>query len=254
MKIGAVNNFKNDICDEIKLIASDGFDFVDLTLEPLFSHDIDIYKVKESIARTNLEVIGHTSPFLPIIFPLKSIREASIEEFKLYIDYFHILGVELMNIHPSINGTLMSHEDLLKYNREVITRINRMCGEKGITLMVESVTKPFNTPEIFERLLDGMDDVKIHLDVGHCNINTDRPLVEEFFGVFGERIAHVHFSDNNADRDHHLPLGCGTIDWKAAVRILRKYGYDRTVTLEVFTQDRRYLLLSKKLLREIIDQ
>ena len=32
MKIGAVNDFRKDLSDEILLIASEGFDFVDLTL------------------------------------------------------------------------------------------------------------------------------------------------------------------------------------------------------------------------------
>jgi len=254
LKIGAVNNFRNDICDEIRLIASEGFDFIDLTLEPLFSHNLNIAKVKEAISEAGIEVIGHTSPFLPVIFPLQSVREASIKEFELYIDFFSKLGVELMNVHPSLNGTLMSNSSIIEHNKEFITNIYRLCLNAGITLMVETVEKPFNTPESFEYILKGLDDVKVHLDVGHCNINTDRNLAEEFFNFFGDRIVHVHFSDNNGDRDHHLPLGCGNIDWKEQVNILRRHGYDRTITLEVFTQDRKYLLYSKKYLENILTE
>jgi sugar phosphate isomerase/epimerase len=254
MKIGAVNNFNNDICDEIRLIASEGFDFVDLTLEPMFSDKLDAVKTKEAIDETGIEIIGHTSPFLPFIFPLKSIRDASMEEFKKYIDFFSKLDVNLMNIHPSLNGTLMSEKDKVKYNKEFISNIYKMCADKGMTLMVESVLKPFNTPEIFEELLDGLDDVKVHLDVGHCFVNTDRNLVDEFFTTFGDRIVHVHFSDNYGNRDDHLPLGSGSIDWVKVVDILRKHGYDKTITLEVFTQDRKYLLLSKTFLEEILNK
>ena len=71
-----------------------------------------------------------------------------------------------MNVHPSLNGTLMPEKDKIKYNKEFIAKINDMCIEKGITLMVESVLKPFNTPEMFEELLDGLGNVKVHLDVG----------------------------------------------------------------------------------------
>lgn len=254
MKIGAVNNYNNDICDEIRLIASEGFDFVDLTLEPIFSENLDVSDVKKAIDETGIEVIGHTSPFLPVIFPLKSVRQASMEEFKKYIDFFSSLNVNLMNVHPSLNGTLMTEKDMVKYNKEFIVKINDMCQEKGITLMVESVMNPFNTPEIFVYLLEGLDSVKVHLDVGHCHINLSRNLVEDFFDTFGDRIAHVHFSDNFGNRDDHLPLGCGSIDWKKMVDVLRKYGYDKTITLEIFSQDRRYLLLSKKFLEEIINQ
>ena len=253
MKIGAVNNYNNDVCDEIRLIASEGFDFVDLTLEPLFSDKLDVESVKKAVDETGIEVIGHTSPFLPVIFPLKSIRQASMKEFEKYIDFFSNLKVKLMNVHPSLNGTLMSKRDMIRYNKQFISKINDMCMKKDITLMLESVLKPFNTPEIFEHLLDGLDNVKLHLDVGHCNVNTDRELVDEFFSAFADRIVHVHFSDNYGNRDDHLPLGCGSIDWKKVVDILKKYGYDSTITLEVFTQDRRYLLLSKKFLEEILN-
>ena len=252
MKIGAVNDFRNDLCDEVRLIAADGFDFVDLTLEPLFSREVDASSVREAVEATGIEVIGHTSPFLPVIFPLKKIREASFEEFLKYIDFFHELEVSLMNVHPSLSGTLMDAESFFLYNKQFITSVNEVCREKGITHMVESVLKPFNTPEMFERLLDGLDDVLVHLDVGHCNVSTDRNLTEEFFRTFGERIAHVHLSDNNGQSDSHLPLGCGNIDWEKQIEILLGYGYDKTLTLEVFTQEREYLLKSKMFLEKLL--
>jgi sugar phosphate isomerase/epimerase len=254
MKIGAVNNYNKDLCDEIRLISSEGFDFIDMTLEPLFSHRLDIKSAKDALKETKLEVIGHTSAFLPVIFPLESIRESTIEEYKRYIEFFSDLGVKLMNVHPSTSGTLMTDKKMFKYNKEFLVKLYEICAEKGLTLMVESVMKPFNTPEAFEFLLEGLDDVKVHLDVGHCHINTDRDLVDEFFYIFGERIVHVHFSDNYGNRDDHLPLGCGSIDWNRMVDVLKKYGYDNTITLEVFTQDRRYLLHSKKYLEEILSQ
>ncbi|NLB35386.1 MAG: sugar phosphate isomerase/epimerase [Elusimicrobia bacterium] len=253
MKIGAVNDFRNDLCDEIRRISAEGFDFVDLTLEPLFSHAVDAASVKEVVDETGIEVIGHTSPFLPVIFPLKKIRDVSIEEFVKYIDFFKALEVDLMNVHPSLNGTLMDEDSVFKYNKEFITKINQICRDKGITLMVESVLAPFNTPESFERLLEGLDDVMVHVDVGHCNINTPKNLTEDFFKTFGDRIVHVHFSDNTGHRDSHLPLGTGNIDWKKIVSILRKYNYDSTITLEVFSQDREYLLLSKRFLENILN-
>ncbi|MBN2407827.1 MAG: sugar phosphate isomerase/epimerase [Elusimicrobia bacterium] len=251
MKLGAVNNYNRDISDEIKLIASEGFDFVDLTLEPIFAGRLDAGKVKAAVEETGIEIIGHTSPFLPVIFPLKTIRKASIDEFQKYIDFFSKLGVKLMNVHPSLNGTLMTERDMMRNNREFITELNGLCREKGLTLMVENVLSPFNTPESFEELLEGLDDVKVHIDIGHCHVNTDRNLVDEFFVKFGKRIVHAHFSDNFGNRDDHLPLGCGTINWKDMVGILRKHGYDETITLEIFSQDRRYLLLSKKYLEDI---
>lgn len=252
MKIGAVNNYNNDICEEIKLIASEGFDFVDLTLEPIFSGSLDVENVRKCIAETNLEIIGHTSPFLPVIFPLKSIRKASMEEYIKYVNFFSDIGVKIMNVHPSLSGTLMSPEDMLKYNKDFLSQLNKICKKKNISLMLENVLEPFNTPESFVKLLEGLNEVKVHLDIGHCYINTPRDLVREFFETFGERIIHIHFSDNCGIGDDHLPLGAGNIDWKKQVSILKEYNYDNTITLEIFSQDRKYLLRSKQYLEEIL--
>jgi sugar phosphate isomerase/epimerase len=62
----------------------------------------------------------------------------------------------------------------------------------------------------------------------------------------------VHLSDNFGKReDLHLPLGAGAIDWRNIISMLKNSGYDGTITLEVFSQDRRYLLFSRDKLREI---
>jgi sugar phosphate isomerase/epimerase len=58
----------------------------------------------------------------------------------------------------------------------------------------------------------------------------------------------VHVSDNRGgEGDLHLPLGAGNIDWRSAIRALKRAGYDGTVTLEVFSREREYLRASKRL-------
>ena len=48
-----------------------------------------------------------------------------------------------------------------------------------------------------------------------------------------------------------MPLGVGSIDWGEAVSALKSIGYDGTITLEVFCNDRavlfQYLEISRKL-------
>ncbi len=59
-------------------------------------------------------------------------------------------------------------------------------------------------------------------------------------------------SDNRAgSADLHLPLGAGLIPWNKIVTELKKYQYDGTITLEVFSRDRRYLLASRDKLLEL---
>jgi sugar phosphate isomerase/epimerase len=61
----------------------------------------------------------------------------------------------------------------------------------------------------------------------------------------------VHLHDNKGGgADLHLPLGAGTMDWRSHIRALKASGYDETITLEVFSEDRHYLEYSRDLLRE----
>jgi sugar phosphate isomerase/epimerase len=78
---------------------------------------------------------------------------------------------------------------------------------------------------------------------------------EVFCKQLGSAITHVHFSDNRATADHHMPLGVGSIDWKNAVDALKAIGYDGTITLEVFCNDSQmlyqYLDLSRKYVQKL---
>jgi len=250
MKIGVMNNPRNSLLEEIKWIAENGFDFIDLTIEPPGAYDIDIKETKKLLDYFNLSVIGHTNPFLPFIFPIEEIRRVCLKEFRKYINIFSELGITLVNIHPTYYGPSFSDDDKIRENINFLKKINELCRKNGVSLMVENFLKPFDSPETFEKILEEVPGLNVHLDIGHCNINHPENLTENFFKIFGHKIVHLHFSDNKGERDDHLPLGCGNIDWKNIVKILKDFGYDSTITLEIFSPDRDYLLMSRdKLLR-----
>jgi len=249
MKIGVMNSPQNDLLKEIKWISENGFDFIDLTIEPLEAYKIDVKKIKEALRDFCLEAIGHTNPFLPSILPIQSIRKVCLDEFKKYVDIFNKLGIELVNIHPFYEAPLFSDEDKIKANIQFLRQVNALCKSKKITLMLENYIKPFDSPEVFTRILKEVSYLKIHLDVSHCNINQEKNLTEAFFKKFGDKIVHLHFSDNKGKADDHLPLGCGNIEWEKIIKIIKKFKFDRTITLEVFSPDRDYLLLSRDKLK-----
>jgi len=116
MKTGVLNHPGHKLIDEIKWISENGFDFIDLTIEPPGAYEFDVKEVKLLLEHFNLEAVGHTNPFLPFIFPVKSIRKTCMDEFKTYIDIFYQLGIKLMNIHPSYNAPQISDEDKIKEN------------------------------------------------------------------------------------------------------------------------------------------
>ena len=249
MKIGVMNHPTQDLVKEIKWISKNGFDFIDLTIEPPRAYKINVSKVKKALKDYNLEAVGHTNPFLPAIFQIQSIQQACLDEFKKYVCVFSELGVELMNVHPFYYAQFLSDEEKIKANIKLLKKLNTLCRAKEITLMLENFITPFNTPEAFEKIIDEIPDLKIHLDIGHCNLGSDNNLTEKFFRKLGRKIIHVHASDNKGRNDDHLPLGCGKIEWKKIIKVMKNARYDRTITLEVFSYDRDYLLLSRDKLK-----
>ena len=71
--------------------------------------------------------------------------------------------------------------------------------------------------------------------------------VIEYIKTFRDRIIHIHWHDNHGKQDEHLPIGEGFIDHQNAVKGLKEIGYDRTITLEVFTNNNDARLSADKL-------
>ena len=68
MLIGAMNNPGRPLAEQIQWLGKMDFDFLDLTLEPphAASWKIDAPALKRLLADSNLRVVGHTAPFLPL--------------------------------------------------------------------------------------------------------------------------------------------------------------------------------------------
>ena len=95
MKIGLMNNPRNDLVGEIDLIASHKFDFIDLTLEyPQSTIDgIDKKAVLGKIKDSGLGVVGHTTYYLPFASPIDTVRVAAINEVIRTLKFFKEMGL-----------------------------------------------------------------------------------------------------------------------------------------------------------------
>ena len=233
---------------ELRRIAEGGFDFVDLTLEPPGAWPADGAAFARLLAELDLDAVGHTAFYLPIASPLPELREAALGLYEQALDVFAEAGVRLANVHPDPGPSLLAREAAAR-NAESVARLAEAAERRGLRLMVENLGR-LGTVEELRPLLDAAPSAGFHLDVGHANLglgagepNRTAALLE----AFGDRLAHVHVSDNLGADDLHLPLGAGTIDWPAAVGALKGAGWDGTVTLEVFSDERAHLETSRRL-------
>jgi sugar phosphate isomerase/epimerase len=249
-----MNHPMRDPVGEIESIREAGFDFVDLTLEPerARASDLDVRAVRQALARTGMEVVGHTPWYLPLASPFDEIQGAAIGEIERCLDVFAEVGASLVNVHPDSRVSLYDQRWIVERNIQALGRLSRHATDLGLTLMVENLPGSFGRADMLQALFEAVPDLGFHLDVGHANLLVPANCAEDLLSHFVGRLKHVHLSDNKGgDRDLHLPIGAGLIDWRWVVGLLKRFGYDQTITLEVFSPDPDYLAISARKLRRL---
>jgi sugar phosphate isomerase/epimerase len=253
-----MNHPMRDPVAEIRKFRDLGFDFIDLTLEPERARpsDIDAAQVSAALRDTGLGIVGHTAWYLPIASPFDRLQAAAIDELRVCFDVFARLEVKWVNVHPDQRvPSLFARSWTVQRNVDVLGRLTILAEERGVRLMLENVPGVFNSVESLKSVFDAVPTLGWHLDVGHANLGSSTNATAVLLEAFGNRLSHVHFSDNKGgDADLHLPLGAGTIDWRWAVQLLKQSNYDGTITLEVFSPDTDYVAMSRSKVRGLWDE
>jgi sugar phosphate isomerase/epimerase len=158
-----------------------------------------------------------------------------------------------MTIHPDeVSAKVWGTSRAIDRNIRMIKVIAREASKYEIKILIENSSRLFNEVEHLDKLFTEVDDIGFTLDVGHANLNTKYNKTEMFLDSFIDRLDHVHLSDNmGGNSDLHLPLGAGGVPWERIFESLKEAGYDGKFTLEVFSRDYRYILVSREKLYEL---
>jgi sugar phosphate isomerase/epimerase len=253
MKIGYPTHPRKGISEEIVWIGENGFEFVDLFIEDdcCSADKIDIGEIKMLLKRYNLGIVGHSAHYLPIASPCKALRDAAVEEIEKSILVCSSLGAKYLTVHADWPNSLFSPDEGLRSQAESLKRLMSFAKKYDVEIVYESTAKELDTPDNVSKLIKLVPELSLHLDVGHMNLYNRNPL--DYIERFHKRIRHVHLHDNDGTKDQHLPLGAGKIPLKEVVKELKQH-YDGTITIEVFSKERAYILHSKSLLREMWDK
>lgn len=118
----------------------------------------------------------------------------------------------------------------------VMTRLAEKAKAAGVTLNLEVVnrfeTNLLNTAaQGLAYIRDtGMDNVFLHLDTFHMNIEEADPA--QAILISGDRLGYFHVGESNRGF-----LGSGTIDFRAIFDALAAVGYDDYITFESFSSE-----------------
>ena len=259
MQFGAMNFPVMPILAEIDAIARLGFDYLELAMDPPMAHHSTISAKRTAIAQalkdSGLGLVCHMPTFVSTADLTESLRQASVTEMRRSLEVAAELGAGKVVLHPSIaSGMGVFVLDTVKgFANDFLAEMAVAAQGLNITICLENMFPRYKLgvePADFEEIFKLFPSLKLTVDTGHAHIDDQEgnrlmALVERF----GGRIGHLHFSDNFGKRDDHLAVGKGTVRFAELIRGLKKVGYDDTITLEVFDQDRRMLVESRNIIK-----
>ncbi len=253
MKIGMMNDPALDPVKEVLWAGAHGFEFIDLTVEGPVADaaSLDVAALRDALNSTNLGIVGHTAWYLPFGSPVPQLRQGAIEAVRAAFEPMAAIGCQQFTVHVDRGLNGFEYEDTVRWNAESFAQLAEDATPFGIVIAIENVPNNLNNAKALRVMLKEHDALRFHLDIAHANVKGDR--TEEFLKAHRDKLVHVHISDNKRTSDDHLPIGVGTINWPKNIGLLKRSGYDGTITLEVFTDDREYLIGSIGRLRKLWD-
>jgi len=212
--------------------------YVELTDDGLHTLDEKRVEALNNLSGSfNIEYSVH-APFadINIASPDNKMRRFILKRMEKSLGYAHQLDCKLWVFHPGHHSAISSFYPGMDWhtNLQSVKKLLELGREYNVKVGIE------NIPEIFPTLLGNVDDfsrffeelgedVGIVLDVGHANVNG---RVRAFMDNFGDRIVHIHASDNDGKQDLHLGVGKGTVDWQDFARAVRRIQFRGIVIIE----------------------
>jgi len=143
------------------------------------------------------------------------------------------LGSSLLTIHLWMDRRFVSQEAIV-YKVGLLRRLLDLADTYRVKLNIENLSEGL---EDFLPVFETLPNLGLTLDVGHGQLLAETNTSFDFLRGMPERIRHVHIHDNVGGSSHkddlHLPVGSGSIDFKAIFRAIASIGYRGTFTIEL---------------------
>ncbi len=251
MKYGAMNFPVKPVVEEIAGIAELGFDYLELAMDPPEADHAAIRQhrteIVSALKERGLGLVCHLPTFVYTADLSYRIRQASIDEVVSSLEAAADLGALKVVLHPGYIGGLGAHvmDRSMGYAMDSLAVFSDVAARLGLVVCIENMFPKYPgwiEADDFLPVMDRFPSLMLTLDVGHAHIGSRRERrFLKFIDAFPDRIGHIHVSDNFGKEDSHLPIGAGSIRFKKVVKGLKKIGYDRSVTIEVFSSNRAFL-------------
>ena len=248
LKFGLLTNPLEPVVREVGAIKRLGFDYVEIGIEEpgatpriLLCQKADILS---TLAKTRTFALCHTAYWVGFGSAHENVRQGWVREGKDMVRVASTLGASLLNFHfysrlGMVGRSESSREVFIRNFTNSMAELARFAGRRRVELMLENVPSeaghPLESIAYFSQVMSAVPQLKFHFDIAHAFIENRMKGVKEYLDSFNDRLVHIHIHDNHGKQDEHLPLGHGKLDLRKVIKLLKEYGYDKTMTFEVFS-------------------
>ncbi len=194
-----------------------------------------VKQAARQLAEEGLAVTVH-APFMDLnpgaIEPL--VREATHQRWMQTLEVAEILQARLVVLHPGFDRWRYGGQSQpwIDACLEFFPPVLEQAARQQCLLVLENIFE--ETPETLVAVLKKLDSPWLGhcFDAGHWRLFAKNSM-EQWFSSLSPWIRHLHVHDNFGDRDAHMAVGEGDIDFDKLFRLVATLKNPPTVTLEI---------------------
>jgi len=163
----------------------------------------------------------------------EKLRQWRIDYTKNAIKLAEELGAPSISITSGISNGLNNEYAMENYVKS-LKEVTEYAEIKNIFVGIEYEPGLLiaNSNDVYSLMKSSFKNLGLNLDVCHAAVNGECiPLLVE---KFGKKILHTHISDCKNQKHFHLIPGLGDINFLEMYNALKKIGYDKYLTVELY--------------------
>jgi L-ribulose-5-phosphate 3-epimerase len=201
-----------------------------------------IANINNMISKLQVRPVYHGNYKVPLASDVPELRMTAIEYTKKEIALAAQLSASII-IH---GGVVVEPRLVTKVKQKAIENyldsikiLTNYAETKKVQIFLENLSnykkyKPFHYifthEEEFDFILRELPSVRLLLDLGHANICEGKPI--QLIKKYYPHIAAMSLSNNNGNKDQHLALHKGSIDYKEVVETIISVGWKGIIAFE----------------------
>jgi sugar phosphate isomerase/epimerase len=158
-------------------------------------------------------------------------RVAAMDEAKRAIDFAEQAPFRFLVQHIGVSKEKWEPRKM-EYAITALEHLRVFAKPLGVTVLVENIANEVTEPDRLKEILNTahFEDIGFCFDIGHAHFMQG---VRASFETMKDKIRSTHLHDNHGERDEHLWIGEGTIDWGEAMSLLRTAPHVPATLLEI---------------------